>query len=165
MEDCPDQITSLYAYATALNVGGSIVGDWSNFNLTYQRMFCVPSLSEEEWTDATNDKTGERLLKLIKTRKCPAYTLSSIGIAGRCVPDFGILSGKTNETVMEDDSGNYIENDEGTIKADNVMDAIKAIVEILNLQEFGEKIFSDLIKSKWMLLAGLGIGKNHNSAP
>merc|ERR1719264_966520 len=34
---------------------------------------------------------------------------------------------------------------------------IKSIVDLLNLQQLAEKIFADLVKAQWMLLAGVGI--------
>ena len=44
----------------------------------------------------------------------------------------------------------------------DVLDSIKSIIDILNLQQFAEKIFSDMVKSKWMLLAGVAISKIFN---
>ena len=63
---------------------------------------------------------------------------------------------------MTDQDGNIISNG-NSITASEVFDSIKAIIEILNLQEFAEKILSDLIKAKWMLLAGLGISETVSS--
>ena len=169
VEQCPDQTTSLYAYAIAKSAaGGSEFGGFDSFDFDFQRSFCKPDLTDDAWDNAKNSNDGELLLGLIKDRKCPAYTLESISLAGRCVPDFGIISGQndtfTNTTSMTDQDDNNISNGE-SITAGEVFDSIKAIIEILNLQEFAEKILSDLIKAKWMLLAGLGISEAVSSLP
>ena len=163
MDECPQQTTSLYAYAIAKDQGlpiGQIPG-FPDFDLEFQRNLCVPTLKEEEWTSAINADNGDRLRALINERKCPSYTIESIGIAGRCVPDFGLIQDQTdNRTSMTDVNGNNIENEEGGIvDVGDVLESIKSIVDILNLQQFAEKIFSDLAKARWMLLAGVGISK------
>jgi len=159
VEACPDKTTSLWAYATAKDLAPGIPSGFDSFDLDFQRQLCIASLTDEEWEDATNADDGDLLKLLIDQRKCPAYTLESSPIGGRCVPDFGLIDESTdNTTTMEDADGNPISNKEdGEINAGNVWDAIKAIVEILNLQGFAERVFSDLVKAKWMLLAGVGI--------
>jgi len=161
VDECPQQTTSLYAYAIAKDQGlpiGQIPG-FPDFDLEFQRNLCVPTLTEEEWTNAINADNGDPLRALINERKCPSYTIESIGIAGRCVPDFGLIQDQTdNRTSMTDVNGNNIENEEGGIvDVGDVLRSIKSIVDILNLQQFAEKIFSDLAKARWMLLAGVGI--------
>jgi len=160
VEECPTQTTSLWAYAMAKTGGVPIdqIPGFPDFDLKFQRKLCVPSLTEEEWTSAVTDTSGDPLIKLINERKCPAYTIQSIGIAGRCVPDFGLIQGQTdNSTSMTDANGNPIKSDEGIVDVGDVLESIKSIVNILNLQQTAEKIFSDLVKVRWMLLAGVGI--------
>ena len=162
VEECPTQTTSLWAYATAKTSGVPIdqIPGFPDFDLKFQRKLCVPSLTDEDWTSAVTDTSGDPLIKLINERKCPAYTIQSIGIAGRCVPDFGLIQGQTdNSTSMTDANGNPIKSDEGIVDVGDVLESIKSIVDILNLQQTAEKIFSDLVKVRWMLLAGVGISK------
>jgi len=161
VDECPQQTTSLYAYAIAKDSGlpiGQIPG-FPDFDLKFQRNLCVPTLKEEEWTNAINADNGDPLRALINERKCPSYTIKSIGIAGRCVPDFGLIQDKTdNSTSMTDANGNDIENgEEGIVDVGDVLESIKSIVNILNLQQFAEKFLSDLVKTWPMLLAGVGI--------
>ena len=162
VEECPTQTTSLWAYAMAKTGGVPIdqIPGFPDFDLKFQRKLCIPSLTEEEWTSAVTDTSRDPLIKLINERKCPAYTIQSIGIAGRCVPDFGLIQGQTdNSTSMNDANGNPIASDEGIVDVGDVLESIKSIVDILNLQQTAEKIFSDLVKVRWMLLAGVGISK------
>ena len=139
---------------------GQIPG-FPDFDLKFQRNLCVPTLKEEEWTNAINADNGDPLRALINERKCPSYTIKSIGIAGRCVPDFGLIQDQTdNSTSMTDANGNPIENgEEGIVDVGDVLESIKSIVDILNLQQFAEKFLSDLVKTWPMLLAGVGISK------
>ena len=163
MEECPKQTTSLYAYAMAKDHVGDLIDKFPDFDLEFQRNLCVPSMTDAEWDSATSADNGEPLINLINERKCPAYTIESIGIAGRCVPDFGLIQDQTdNSTSMKDDNGNDIvqgEGDEGIVDVGDVLDSIKSIVDLLNLQQTAEKVFSDLVKVHWMLLAGVGISK------
>ena len=141
--------------------GGFPIDKYPDFNLEFQRKLCVPWMTDAEWESAVAADTGDPLIKLINARKCPAYTIQSIGIAGRCVPDFGLIQDKTdNSTSMTDANGNDIENgEEGIVDVGDVLESIKSIVNILNLQQFAEKFLSDLVKTWPMLLAGVGISK------
>ena len=165
MEDCPKQTTSLYAYAMAKTAAGDLIDKYPDFDLEFQRKLCIPSMTDAEWESAIAADTGDPLIDLINARKCPAYTIQSIGIAGRCVPDFGLIQDKTdNSTSMNDVNGNPIEQGDGErVDMGDVLDSIKSIVDILNLQTIVENICSDFVRAKWMLLAGIGISKicNH----
>ena len=163
MKECPIQTTSLYAYAIAKTGGFPIdqIPGFPDFDLEFQRNLCIPSMTNAEWDNAVADTSGQPLIKLINERKCPAYTIKSIGIAGRCVPDFGLIQDQTdNTTSMKDDNENPIKQGDGEIvDVGDVLDSIKSIVDLLNLQQLAEKIFADLVKARWMLLAGVGISK------
>ena len=63
--ECPQKTTSLYAYALYLKNGE---GTFDNFDVEYQRQFCVEDLSDDDWNAAKSD--GDKLLELINTRKC-----------------------------------------------------------------------------------------------
>jgi len=152
VENCPQKTTSLYAYVTAKDTGL-----FPKFNISEQRQFCVLSLNDTVWNEAVADSSGEKLLKLISARKCPAYTLESIPIAGRCVPSFGLVEGKQNETTIKDEDENTIQSEENVINAETVLGAINYIIDLLNLRGFAEKVWADLVTSKWMILAGQGV--------
>ena len=120
-------------------------------------------MTDDEWDSAINANTGTLLINLIKEKKCPAYTVESIGLAGRCVPDFGLIPDDAqNTTQVTDDNNNPIQGEGGIVNMQDVLDSIKSIIDILNLQQFAEKIFSDMVKAKWMLLAGVAISKIFN---
>jgi len=161
VKECPTQTTSLYAYAVAK--AGDLPIDqipgFPDFDLDFQRSLCVPYLTDAEWENAISSQSGKELIALINQKKCPAYTIASIGIAQRCVPDFGLIpDGVENGTIVTDANNQDIQKGDGTkVDFGAVLDSIKAIIDILNLQTIAENILSDVVKTKWMLLAGLGI--------
>jgi len=164
VKECPTQTTSLYAYATAKDIPSDLPIDqipgFPDFDLDFQRSLCVPYLTDADWEDAIKGgQNGTKLRTLINKKKCPAYTIASIGIAQRCVPDFGLIpDGVENGTTVTDSNKNDIQNGDGTkVDFGDVIDSIKAIIELLNLQTIAENILSDVVKTKWMLLLGLGI--------
>ena len=164
VKECPTQTTSLYAYAVAKDAGDLPIDQipgFPDFDLDFQRSLCVPYLTDAEWENAISSQSGKELIALINQKKCPAYTIASIGIAQRCVPDFGLIpDGADNGTTVTDPNKNDIQKGDGTkVDFGDVLDSIKAIIDILNLQTIAENIFSDVVKTKWMLLAGLGISK------
>jgi len=152
VKNCPGSTTSLYAYAQA-KINNLPFPD---FDISAQRQYCVPSLKDSEWDEAIKDAT--KIIELITGRKCPAYVLESIPIAGRCVPDFGLLNGKNNDSSITDKEGEDIKDSDGNgINASTVYEAINKLIEILNLRGVAEKVWADLVNSYWMILAGLGV--------
>eukprot|EP00092_Neocalanus_flemingeri_P031507 GFUD01034217.1.p1 GENE.GFUD01034217.1~~GFUD01034217.1.p1 ORF type:complete len:528 (-),score=116.65 GFUD01034217.1:464-2047(-) len=66
--------------------------------------------------------------------------------------------GMTNTTGMVDGDNNPIKDGEDSgIDAGKVMDAINYLIELLNLRGFAEKVWADLVASRWMILAGQGV--------
>ena len=154
MEACPDRTCSLYGYAKFLKEGFR-EGNYSTFDIDYQKKFCDPDISTEQWNAAKHD--GDALLKLIEDRKCPSYMLSSKPLVGRCVPDFGLFSNGTESVT--DQADNPLLNDDGqTFTFETAKHMIDNILDILNLRGFSEKVWADLVRSKWMILAGEGVG-------
>ena len=139
VKECPQQTTSLYAYALAKESGFPIdqIPGFPDFDLEFQRNLCVPTLTDDEWDRAINADNGTLLINLIKKKKCPAYTVESIGLAGRCVPDFGLIPDDAqNTTQVTDDNNNPIQGEGGIVNMQDVLDSIKSIIDILNLQQF-----------------------------
>jgi len=154
VKNCPQETTSMYAYAQA-KINGIPFPD-KNFDIDTQKQYCIPSLKDSEWDAAKNDPN--KIIDLIKGRKCPAYILESIPIAGRCVPSFGLIEGKDNTSSITDSAGGDIQDDGGNpITADTVFEAINKLIDILNLRGVAEKVWADLVNSYWMILAGLGV--------
>ena len=149
--ECPQKTTSLYAYAQYLKNGE---GTFDNFDVEYQRKFCVEDLSDDDWNAAKSD--GDKLLELINTRKCPSYMIESVSLIGRCIPDFGLA--QNNDTAMTDEEGNPIANGDGDITFNKVGDMINYLMDVLNARGFAEAVWSDVMASKWMILAGEGVG-------
>ena len=79
-----------------------------DFDLEFQRDLCVPTLTDDEWDRAINADNGTLLINLIKETMCPSYTIQSIGIAGRCVPDFGLIQDSAENSNMTDANDNPI---------------------------------------------------------
>ena len=154
--ECPQKTTSLYAYAQYLLYGGEWTGA---FDLEYQRQFCVADLSDADWNDALGadgEGDGDKLMDLINTRKCPSYMIESVSLIGRCIPDFGLA--QNNDTAMTDEEGNPIANGDGDITFNKVGDMINYLMDVLNARGFAEAVWSDVMASKWMILAGEGVG-------
>jgi len=155
VEECPKQTTSLFAYATFLSTSGG--NDFGNFSFDYQRQFCT-DVNDTEWNNAVADQSGDLLLELISKNKCPSFTLESTPIIGRCLPDFGLIKNKVNETTIDDADGNHIANPDGDILVADIMEIFDFFIGLLNARGFAERVMSDLVSSKWMILAGEGIG-------
>jgi hypothetical protein len=57
------------------------------------------------------------------------------------VPDFGILDGATNTTIINMTNGDPILQEDGhPIDASKVLDAIKYLTDLLNLRGLAEKV-------------------------
>ena len=95
-------------------------------------------------------------MDLINTRKCPSYMIESVSLIGRCIPNFGLA--QNNDTAMTDEEGNPIANGDGDITFNKVGDMINYLMDVLNARGFAEAVWSDVMASKWMILAGEGVG-------
>ena len=170
MEQCPEQTTSLYAYAVFRQTG---VGTFDLFDPDYQRQFCVPELTDTEWQDAKDDESGEKFMALISKKKCPSFTMESSAIIGRCLPNFGLIevnplnefSSFLNSLIKDkpagnvtDAEGNPIANSDGDITVEKVGKMINYLLDVLNARGFAERVWADLVTSKWMIMAGMGVG-------
>ena len=82
--------------------------------------------------------------------------MESSTIIGRCLPSFGLV-GDTPGNVTDAD-GNPIANSEGDITVEKVGDMINYLIGVLNARGFAEQVWADLVTSKWMILAGMGMG-------
>ena len=154
--ECPDKAASLWAYASALEMGlENWPGNFSHFAIDYQKQFCDADITQEHWDQVKQN--GTELKRLIDTRKCPSYMLPSKPLVGRCVPDF-LPEMPGNLTVQDEDGNDLMNGDNGSFDFESAKQMIKNIVEILNLSGFSEKVWADLVESKWMILAGEGVG-------
>ena len=160
VEECPQKTTSLYAYSLFLQNGAGALSQLSSnflhFDLEYQRQFCTPELTNDEWQEAKGidgKGDGKKLENLINKRKCPAYTLHSTSMIGRCLPHFGLL----NENDVEDEDGNHIKNNDGDITVGKVKEMIHHLLDVLNARGLAEEVWADVVSSQWMILAGVGI--------
>ena len=152
---CPDRSASLWAYATALEADLGNLENFAHFDLDYQKQFCDAEITQEHWEDIKLN--GTELRKLISSRKCPSYMISSKPLLGRCVPVF-VSDTPGNQTLQDEDGNDLMNGDEGTFDYDTATQMIENIVNILNMSGFSEKVWADLVSSKWMILAGEGVG-------
>jgi len=145
VENCPSEESSLKA-CLLLSPGG--LG--CNGLLETYREYCLP-MTDAEWEEAKKDPDN-----LMKNRICPSYTLSSIPVIGRCVPDFGIIENlpEKNTTITDGDGGKLQDEDGNTIDAEGVFKVIKYLTELLNAREIAEKLWADLISSWYLILGG-----------
>ena len=152
--ECPDRPASLWAYALALENG--LQDKFAHFDIEYQKQFCDADITQEQWDDIKLN--GTELKRLIDGRRCPSYMLSSKPLVGRCVPDFQ-TDKPGNQSVTDEDGNNLMNGGDNEIfDFDTAKQMIKNIVDILNLSGFSEKVWADLVSSKWMILAGEGVG-------
>jgi hypothetical protein len=94
---------------------------------------------------------------LVDYNICPPWLVYSKAVVGRCFPYFDTLNDTTivtNETVIVPDAGNP---GGGDITAGMLQEALVEMTELLNLRSVGEKVFSDLGRTWWMVLLGFFI--------
>ena len=82
--------------------------------------------------------------------------MESSTIIGRCLPSFGLVCDTPGNVTDAD--GNPIANSEGDITVEKVGDMINYLIGVLNARGFAEQVWADLVTSKWMILAGMGMG-------
>ena len=95
-------------------------------------------------------------MELVEQKKCPSFTMESSTIIGRCLPSFGLVCDTPGNVTDAD--GNPIANSEGDITVEKVGDMINYLIGVLNARGFAEQVWADLVTSKWMILAGMGMG-------
>ena len=59
---------------------------------------------------------------------------------------------------VTDAEGNPIANSDGDITVEKVGKMINYLLDVLNARGFAEQVWADLVTSKWMILAGMGVG-------
>lgn len=91
---------------------------------------------------------------LVDNNICPPWLVPSKAIVGRCFPFFDTLNGQnvTNGTVIVPPGSNPNGNE--AITAAMLQEAVMEMSELLNLRSVGEKVFSDLGRTWWMVLLG-----------
>ena len=106
------------------------------------RPFCV-QMSDSEW-DASSARD------LIEGDKCPTWWLPSNPVLGRCVPQVTSSEdsrSKMNETVFDEK-----ETSNGKqVRRGEVSGAVSALGAFLQLRDLGERVFSDLSDTWWMI--------------
>ena len=92
---------------------------------------------------------------LIEGGVCPPWLVPSQPLFGRCVPFFYQDAGGDNVTE-ESVRVEAAETPTGESVTGKVLrQAVKKIVDVLNLRSFGERILADLCNSWWMILIAL----------
>jgi len=108
------------------------------------------------YCDLKDQETLDRLSvdQLIEQKICPAWYLKSTSVFGRCFPDVvpaghstGDATTKKNKVVLEaEDTPAHEKIVEGTVEK-----AVFRLTAFLNIRALGEKIFSDLSETWWMI--------------
>ena len=83
--------------------------------------------------------------------------MESGAIFGRCLPSFGLVGDGAAGNVTDAD-GNTIANSEGGITVQKVESMINYFFGVFNARGLAERVWADLVTSKWMILAGMGVG-------
>lgn len=93
------------------------------------------------------DPTPQDLMDFISKKRCAPYYLRSTDVINRCIPtivDSSVTSGLQSASRTN-------------ITADEVKEGALAVQALLNLQNLGQRILSDLQQSWYWILAALGI--------
>ncbi|TRY64316.1 hypothetical protein TCAL_04623 [Tigriopus californicus] len=112
--------------------------------------FCGPKMAESQITD-----DSITVKELILQKICPPWWVPSKTLLGRCIPSFQTTEDNqpmTNETVIID-SNETPENeivDGGVLKK-----AVNYIGKLIDVRSFGERIYSDLATTWWMIILAL----------
>jgi len=141
VEKCPDENFSPLAEAKKTEVGGSLVGMSQQEIKDKMRPYCKPVNLDEK-----DVKT------LVKEDICPPWYIKSADLLGRCFPT--AMSSATNSS--QTDGGEVVvrkietTNDHDITKGE-LDRALYRLGAFLNLRQVGEKIFSDLTETYWMI--------------
>ena len=103
--------------------------------------------------NVVNSSAFDRLSvqELIAKEVCPPWYLPSTALLGRCFPSFD-TSAETRSSPSDDvviPAGDTIEGRDVTKKDLNT--AVYRLGHFLSLQQFGERVFSDLKETWWMI--------------
>ncbi len=149
VEECPSKTMSGYALQSQGQEG---------LAKTVMKPFCAP-MSESEF----RSKSAK---ELINEGLCPAWTLPSKPILGRCIPTILEVGGdnSTEKTIVHGKSGGGSEggsiltpdqtpNNQG-LSEKTLKQAVTALGAFLSVRDFGERVYNDLSDTWWMI--GLG---------
>jgi len=100
--------------------------------------YCKP-VSEEEFQ--------QDVQTLINKEICPPWYLKSTEVLGRCFPDIQPAKNETEEQVLvrKDENGDH------DITKGEIELSLHRLAAFLNVRQFGERIFSDLKETYWMI--------------
>jgi len=107
--------------------------------------YCRKLLTEQE----RNDFEKDDIKTLIRKEICPPWYLKSTEILGRCFPaNIDTTNSDENSTVIvrKNDSGG-----DHDITKDEMERALYRLGSFLNVRQFGERVFSDLRETYWMI--------------
>lgn len=105
--------------------------------------YCKPIFS-------ANPEIRQKTIKeLVSQEICPAWVLKSTSLLGRCFP-FTVSSSNATVVKPEDTLSGTTAVSNGQLKT-----ALTRMSAFLNLRELGERVFSDLRETYWMI--GLGL--------
>lgn len=112
--------------------------------------FCSPKMTESQITD-----DSITVKNLIRQKICPPWWVPSKTLLGRCIPSFQTTEDNqpmTNETVIIDSN----ETPENEVVSGGVLKkAVNYIGKLIDVRSFGERIYSDLATTWWMILLAL----------
>eukprot|EP00095_Tigriopus_kingsejongensis_P005861 maker-scaffold38_size502422-snap-gene-1.13 protein:Tk05861 transcript:maker-scaffold38_size502422-snap-gene-1.13-mRNA-1 annotation:"hypothetical protein DAPPUDRAFT_305570" len=141
--ECPDSFGRPWAE----------VGEAENTDTSVKRRmfpYCGPKMTEAQITDDTIT-----VKDLIRDKICPPWWVPSKTLLGRCVPNFETTDDNqvvTNDTVIIDKD----ETPENEVVNGGVLKkAINYIGKVIDVRSFGERVYSDLATTWWMVLLAL----------
>jgi len=136
VEKCPDMYYS--PLGESLKPGADVEGIKK-----MMEPYCKPIFS-------ANPEIRQKTIKeLVSQEICPAWVLKSTSLLGRCFP-FTVSSSNATVVNPEDTLNGTTAVSNGQLKT-----ALTRMSAFLNLRELGERVFSDLRETYWMI--GLGL--------
>ena len=139
VKECPDKLESFYIDLKKIESG--LMTD-ENLN-TKMEPYCDPKLFNKE-TPAKD---------LMEKQICPKWIVPSSSFLGRCVPFLKYGNGTEvfdgDQVLSADQTGNK------DFTLEDLTNAVKKLLDVLNLRGYGEKVISDVVESWWAILLGV----------
>jgi len=138
VEKCPDENFSPLAEAKKSSLGGSLVGMSEQEIKNKMKPYCKPENLEDR-----------DVVTLVNEEVCPPWYLKSSDLLGRCFPA-SLSAGSNNQSeevvVRKIETKNNHDITKGELDR-----ALYRLGAFLNLRQVGERIFSDLKETYWMI--------------
>lgn len=156
LSSCPSTYWSWYAQAAAEETAklSGVTGALAAAKSLRSRMICK--------YDVNASSSVNSVKQLVADFDCAPYYVSSASLYGRCMPSLlvsALNDTKALVTTLSSSNLSYPMQDaySGNITLSDLSKGSFWLTQLLNARSYGERIFSDVMSSKWYILAGVGI--------